>query len=126
MPKARVFKSTGESNRPNKFMAHSRFNGADIIQSIFGTISYTVEYQDGTITANAVSLTPASVVFNALVPPATDPDWTVDALGYNFMAILPATAFPNEGDYVVRFDGVPTGFTAFTIAKFYHHCNSLT
>lgn len=126
MPNARTFRSRGQAGRPNKFMAHSRFNAVDITQGIFGTISYTVEYQDGTVTANGVALTVSSVVFNSLQTPATDPDWTVDALGYNFMAILPATAFPNEGDYVVRFDGVPTGFSAFTIAKFYHHCDSLT
>ena len=55
---------------------------------------------------------PNSAVLSALVPPSTDPRWTVDSTGYNFIFEPDSTVnpiFPNAGDYVVV---VTINFTA--------------
>ena len=47
---------------------------------------------------------PNSAVLSAVVPPSTDPRWTVDSTGYNFIFEPDSTVnpiFPNAGDYVV-------------------------
>ena len=47
---------------------------------------------------------PNSAVLSALVTPTTDPRWTVDSTGYNFIFEPDSTVnpiFPNAGDYVV-------------------------
>ena len=55
---------------------------------------------------------PNSAVLSALVTPTTDPRWTVDSTGYNFIFEPDSTVkpiFPNAGDYVVV---VTINFTA--------------
>ncbi len=65
--------------------------GILITQASITSIAYTVtDLLAGTTSAG--TLTVASVVFNQAM--TNDPRWTFDTVGFNFLATLPATAFP--------------------------------
>ena len=103
--------------------------GTDILQSTISAIAYTVKEsigpQQGVLTGSG-SLVVSATVFNTLQTPSTDPSWTQDNTGYNFSANLPASCFPDVGDYVVTFLLTPTGGgSAFPIV-FFHHANSIS
>lgn len=123
MPKPTKWPSTNWQNTDTPFAAHVQINGIDIQQSGISAAAYTVIYSDGTVEANEVGLTVSAVVFNTL---QNDPRWTADNTGYNLLVTVPASCFPNAGDYVVRLDLTPTGGNPFPAAYFNHHANSRT
>ena len=65
-------------------------SNANITQATLSSISYLVRDIDAGSSGSVTALTIASVVFDTL---QTGNGWDQDATGYNFRAILPASAF---------------------------------
>ena len=121
MPKPTKWPSAFWQANDTPFAAHVQIAGQDIQQSGLSAASYTVTYSDGTVEANAVSLTIDDVIFNTL---QTGPGWTQDNAGYNLLVTIPAACFPHAGDYVVTIWLTPTAGTPICAAYFLHHANS--
>lgn len=74
-------------------------DGTPLVVADISSMSYSVyeisEAGVATVVAahNAVSLTPADVVFDTLVTSATDSRWTYSGTGYNFKHSIAYTAF---------------------------------
>jgi hypothetical protein len=68
--------------------------GVAITQTDVSTVTYEIYDVDDNGVRDSGALTKTSVIFNALQ--TTDPDWTVDATGYNFMTKWPASSAPPE------------------------------
>lgn len=86
--------------------------GALITESDVSSVSYTcykktVSWGTETrtpVTGHQTVTIPTSSVLSALVAPSTDPRWTVDTTGYNFLFEPDSTTnpiFPDAGEYVV-------------------------
>ena len=86
--------------------------GALITESDVSSVSYTcykktVSWGTETrtpVTGHQTVTIPTSSVLPALVAPSTDPRWTVDTTGYNFLFEPDSTTnpiFPDAGEYVV-------------------------
>lgn len=72
-------------------MVDGSFNYVPAVQSSFSSIAYEIEDATDTTTSSG-TLDPTVVIFNTL---QTSSIWTVDCVGYNFLANFPGTAFPN-------------------------------
>ncbi len=68
----------------------------------------------GTPTHDA-ALTVGTVVKDPLVTRADDSRWTKDDVGYNFIAELPASAFPSPDHYVVEFRFTPSSGADYSV-----------
>jgi hypothetical protein len=100
--------------------------GTLILQATTASISYTVVEQLGPqagTSTGAGSPTVASSVFDAL---QLTSDWIQDNTGYNFAVTIPASAFPDAGDYVVVFLITPTGGGSAYPIIFFHHADSIS
>lgn len=99
--------------------------GTIIVPGTVSAISYLVTQSVGprqaTVTGSG-DLTPVASYLSATL---SSTGWTVDTTGYNFQATLPATCFPDAGDYVIDFIGtLALDGTTFVLAKCFHHCKS--
>lgn len=99
--------------------------GALLLPANVNAIAYTVAQsagpQQGTTTGSGNLSPVADYLFGSL----SVVGWTADSLGWNFKATLPATAFPNPGDYVVDFLLTLADGSVFPV-KAYHHASSRT
>ena len=82
-------------------------NPSAVSSIVYTAYSKTVGWGTETRTpveGHVAETVPNSAVLSAVVPPSTDPRWTVDSTGYNFIFEPDSTVkpiFPNAGDYVV-------------------------
>lgn len=92
-------------------------SGAPITQAGITSIACKVIDLDGDTPATAV-LTP-SISVSAVISDTlqtTDTRWTADAMGYNFLHAMPATAFPSPRHrYVVQYTFTPTSGAVFVV-----------
>lgn len=88
-------------------------DGAYITQSSISSIALKVyDLSDASLVGSS-ALTVSNVVFDTL---QKDDRWTVDSLGYNFRATVPAAFFPTGGrDYRVEVIFTPTAGGTFPI-----------
>lgn len=86
-------------------------------------IAYTVTGSTGPKQGIVTSSGGLSPVANYLNSTLSVTGWTYDSLGWNFKAPLPATAFPDPGDYVVDFVLTLADGSGFPV-KTYHHARS--
>ncbi|QNN23513.1 hypothetical protein HED60_14930 [Planctomycetales bacterium ZRK34] len=111
IPKATIFEDSGAI-----CMARVLGNaGTAITQASLNSIECSVFNQADTSTAvTEPSITIADVVFDTLQ--TSDPRWTEDDTGYNFLIAVPATAFPAGGaTYHVEFKFTPASGEPFHI-----------
>lgn len=97
--------------------------GVPIVPSAVSSIAYTVKESVGPsagTTTGSGSLSPVSSYLNSSLSVV---GWTYDSTGWNFSASLPASCFPDAGDYVVDFVFTLTDGTTFPV-KLYHHVRS--
>lgn len=81
-----------------RLMVDSNNTLAAAVQSDFSAITYKV--YDGLTSVATGTLDAATVIYNAL---QTGTIWGVDQTGFNFKAVLPASAFPEGSkNYVVE------------------------
>lgn len=104
-----VFEDTG-----NVFMARVKgIDGNYILQADLSSITYAV-FNMTTGSAVAVindTVTISTAVFDTL---QTDGIWTWDTTGYNFLHVMPATAFPTGGNvYAVEYTFTPASGPVF-------------
>ena len=94
--------------------------GAYITQAAVSSISYAVANAATLVSTGTGSLVVADVVFDTL---QTGANWNVDGTGYNFLATIPATCFP-DGNVIYRVEVsfVPTSGTAIVLA---YDCTTL-
>lgn len=97
--------------------------GINIVPSTVTAIAYTVTeslgVQAGTQTGSGALSPVATYLFTNL----STTGWFVDTTGYNFQATLPASAFPDPGDYVIDFLFTLSDSSTFPV-KCYHHARS--
>jgi hypothetical protein len=99
-------------------------DGEPITQNSFTTVTYTVyDRNDDNAVVTTGSLTIGTVIFNTLQTPTLDPRWTVDRVGYNFGAAMPASAFPT-GNNQYRVEVVMTPNTG-EVVKLYADVSTL-
>lgn len=110
MPKVTVFRTQGWASANCAFRACiiDEATGAPIVPATVSAIAWTVRQSVGPSagsTTGSGSLSPvASYLFGSL----STVGWRQDTTGWNFRALLPASAFSAPGEYVVDF--------AFTLA----------
>lgn len=127
MPAPLKFRTTGYKGVDTYFKCRVQNPpGTDIVQSATASIAYTVKESVGpqaTVQTGSGSPSVVSSVFNTL---QLSTDWTQDNTGYNFSVLVPGSAFPDAGDYVVTFLITPTGGgTAYPVI-FFHHADSIS
>ena len=71
----------------------SSHNMVIVSTSDFSTISRSV-YDSTTVVIGPTTLTVADTILNAL---STGTIWTIDSTGFNFIDLVPSTAFPTGG-----------------------------
>lgn len=108
---------TASINEDDDFTPIARVkNGAGtlITQASLTSITYYA-YDTGTATQTGTgTLTISSVVFDTL---QTGSNWTVDGTGYNFLATIPGTCFPDGGKvYRVEIVFNPVSGSDFTLS----------
>ena len=98
MPGSDIISGPIWQGAPTPLIARIRsVNGSYLTQASLTAITYAVFNASGNSPSTVVAsgtLTISSVVYDAL---QTDARWTVDSLGYNFLAVIPGTAFPLGG-----------------------------
>ena len=98
--------------------------GVAMLPTACTALSYTVTEATGT---NPGRVTTASLapVGTYILSGVTTVGWTVDTIGYNFQATLPAAAFPDSGEYVIDIVGtLASDGSTFILAKCFHNANS--
>lgn len=127
MGKPSTFPTDGWKSTNTTFRAYVQDDatGINILPSAVSTISYTVTEalgpSQGTVTANAVVLTPVATYLAATL---STTGWFVDQIGYNFQATLPASCFPDAGEYVVDFLFTLGADGSTFPVKCFHHARS--
>ena len=83
--------------------------GVPAVQADIGSASITVYAKGGAmpVVYGPVALTVSSVFFNTLQN--TDPRWTTDGVGYNFLYQVTGTAFASAGRYLIYVNCVDSG-----------------
>ena len=89
------------------------------VTAIAYTVTGATGPQQGIVTSSG-GLSPVATCLNSTLSVV---GWTYDSLGWNFKAPLPATAFPDPGDYVVDFVLTLADGSGFPV-KAYHHARS--
>jgi hypothetical protein len=127
VPSPLKYRTTGYVAVDTAFKAHVQSPpGNDITQGATSSISYTVKEMIGAqqgVQTGTGSPSVVSSVFNVL---QLTSDWTQDNTGYNFSVTIPASAFPDPGDYVVTFLITPTGGGSAYPIIFFHHADSIS
>lgn len=100
--------------------------GSNMAPSNVSAIAYTVTEstgpRPGTKFAFAQPLAPVGTYLSATL---STTGWTIDNVGYNFQATLPAVCFPDAGDYVIDIVGtLAADSSTFPLAKCFHHARS--
>lgn len=130
MANPQKFSTVGWKGVDTTFAAHVQSPpGTDIIQSVISGITYTVTEMRGpqqNVVTGSGTLVVANTVFNTLQTPITNPSWTQDNNGYNFLGAIPGAQIPDAGDYVVLFLFALTAGGTPVPLEFYHHANSLS
>jgi hypothetical protein len=108
-----VFKDTGN-------VLLSRARGSDgnyISQASLASITCTVsDLTDPTQAVYSPALTVAATVLDAI---RLDPRWTLDAIGFNFLHVMPAAAYPiADHVYSVFYLATPVAGPVFAIGAF--------
>lgn len=120
------FETSGWARTPGTVRAYIEddVTGANIAVASVSAIAYSVTEsigkQQGTVTGTG-SLSPVSTY---LASSLSTTGWRVDQTGYNFQATLPATCFPDPGDYVIDFTFTLTADSSTFPVKCYHHAYS--
>lgn len=70
--------------------------GVSITQSDVSSITYEIYDVEDNGVRDSGTLSKTVVIFNTLQTTGTDPDWTADIAGYNFMTKWPADTAPPE------------------------------
>jgi hypothetical protein len=126
MPKPITFNTGGWVGTNTTFRAYVKDDatGSFILAAAVSSIAYTVKQAAGPsqgTTTGSGGLTPVSTYLLAALSTV---GWTVDAIGYNFKAALPASCFPDAGDYVIDFVFTLAADGSTFPVKCYHHARS--
>lgn len=127
MGKPTTFQTSGWKLTNTTFRANVQDDatGTNIVPSTVSGISYTVTEalgpQQGVVTANAVALSPVATYLSTSLSLV---GWLVDQTGYNFQATLPASCFPDAGEYVVDFLFTLLADGSTFPVKCFHHARS--
>lgn len=127
MPPPIKFKSEGYKLTDVAFVSRVQIPaGTYILQASIASITYTVTEelgtQAGTVTGSGNCPINTSVFDTLQAPPAQDPGWSQDNLGYNFKFTVHGSNFPDPGDYRVVFLLTPVGGGSAVPVQFLHHC----
>ncbi len=127
LAKAITFPTDGWIDTNTTFRAYIQDDatGLNIDPTLVSAIDYTVTEalgaQQGTVTADAVNLTPVATY---LTIGLSMTGWFFDRIGYNFQATLPADCFPDAGDYVVDLVFTLASDGSTFPVKCFHHARS--
>ncbi len=122
MGKPITFQSNGWATTNTTFRAYIENDqtGTFIAPAAVTAIAYTVKQalgpSQGTTTGSG-SLSPVSTY---LLSSLSLVGWRVDSTGYNFQATLPASCFPDAGDYVVDFLFTIADGSTFPVKTLHH------
>ena len=117
MPRPQTFYTEGREDEDVPFLARIRGNsGALITQASLASVACKViSPRSGAVLAMpAVAV--SSSVYDAL---QAGGQWEGDATGYNFLHVVPASAFPEPGVYLVEYTFTPVSGGPFTLH--FHH-----
>lgn len=123
---AQVYQSIGWEDTPATFLARVEGVAGDpITQAGLSGITYAVTDMagDGSTQVTTGTVTVATAISDSLV--TGDSRWTRDETGYNFVATLPAAAFPNGNrTYRVELKFTETSGNVFPLV-FSHYAQKL-
>ena len=103
MGQPNVFPTNGYAKTNTTIRAYVKDDqtGSNIQQSVVSAIAYTVTQslgpQQGTVTGTGTFSPVATYLSNTL----STTGWLVDQIGFNFQATLPASCFPDPGQYTI-------------------------
>ena len=116
---AQTWQTKGWTDTPTPFLARVQRDQAgaavDLKQADCASITWTATGNRGG--GGSGTLVISSTIYDTI---QTGTTWTYDAEGFNFRAVLPATAFGTPGRYHVVFEVALTDGTSFPAAVFTH------
>lgn len=123
MGKPTTFKTDGSclTNTTVRAYIEDDLTGSNILRAAISAIAYTVTQAQGKRAGSVTGSGSLSPVATYLTDTLSTTGWTIDSTGYNFQATLPASAFPDPGEYVIDilFTLASDG-TTFPVKCFHH------
>lgn len=126
MSAPRKFSTKAFAQTNTTFRAYVRDDstGAAMLPAALTAISYAVTQTVGPSVGTSTGSGSLSPVATYLSGTLSTVGWDIDSIGYNFKATLPASCFPDAGNYNVVFLGTLADGTTFIIAHCDHHAFS--
>jgi hypothetical protein len=126
MGKIATFPTTGwkSTNVTIRAYVDNDQTGTHILAAAVSAISYTVTESLGPNQGTQITTGNLTPVASYLSDTLSTTGWTVDTVGYNFQATLPAACFPDAGEYVIDLIFTLAGDSSTFPVKLYHHARS--